>query len=106
MDLRRTLNRRPDNSYNQAVRDVLGSPGERRPDALALTWAHQIAWATHGDTGMDELEQLSNITSRYDVPLDAVLEERRRQQNTAPVVPAYRPATGSRAPARRVSRLA
>lgn len=106
MDLWRAPTRRPVKAYDQAVGDVLGSPNGRHPDTLALTWAHQIAWAAHGGPGLDELERLSATAARYDVPLDAVLDERRRQEKAPPVVPAHRPAIEPKAPLRKFSRPA
>jgi hypothetical protein len=90
MPLRRALlPRRPVTAYEQSVRDVLGAPGKRPADSLALTWAHEIAWASHGSS-LDELEQLAATAERYGVSLDRVLHERELQQQSAPVVPAQR----------------
>jgi hypothetical protein len=99
---RALLPRGPVTSYAQAVRDVLGSPGKRPTDSLALNWAHQIAWAAHGSS-LDELEQLAATAERYGASLVQVLHERELQRGTAPVVPAHRrePTTSTTTPARR-----
>jgi hypothetical protein len=90
MSLRRArLPRRPVTSYENAVRAVLDSPGKGSTDGLALTWAHQIAWAAHSGS-LDELEQLAATAERYGVPLAEVLREREKQRQTTRVVPATR----------------
>jgi hypothetical protein len=81
--------RRPVTSYEHSVRAVLGSPGTRPTDSLALNWAHQIAWAAHGRS-LDELEQLAATAERYGVPLDDVLREREKQLLAAGLIPAHR----------------
>lgn len=70
-------------SYEQLVCDVVGN---RVPDALAVLWAHQIAWrqAPHGD----EAQKLRATAERYGLDWRDVLKE---QANSAPaVVPARR----------------
>jgi hypothetical protein len=86
---RALLPRRSVTSYEQSVRDVLGSPGLYPVDSLGVSWAHQIAWAAHSGS-LDELEQLSATAARYGVPLDLVLQERAEQRRARPVVPASR----------------
>jgi hypothetical protein len=95
---RALLPRRPVSSYELAVRNVLGSPAKRPTDALALNWAHQIAWAAHGSS-LDELEQIAATADRYGVPLERVLHEREEQRKSAPVLPAHRRELSSPPPA-------
>ena len=82
--------RRARSTYEAMMRDVLGPPGRGGKDTLALIWAHQIAWAAHGTSVLDELELLGAAAHRYDLPLDDVLTELRQVQQAPPVVPAGR----------------
>ena len=82
--------RRAQGSYERALRDVVGPPGRRPVDCLALLWAHQIAWAAHGTPLLEELDRLGEAARRYDLPLEDVLAELRHQQAAPPVVPAGR----------------
>lgn len=107
MDLRRLLTpRRPVSPYQHAIRDVLGPPARRHPDTLAVLWAHQIAWAAHGGAGADELDLLSSTAAQYHVSLEAVLEERCRQQSAGRVMPAHRPTPDATTSVRKLSRPA
>lgn len=79
-------------AYERALRTVVGPP--RRPtEALALVWAHEIAWTDIDQTGLDELELLASVARAYGVSMADVLDERTRQQRLGPVVaaPARRP---------------
>lgn len=80
-------------AYDRAFRAVVG-PSGRRIEALALVWAHEIAWAEIDQSGLDELEQLASVAATYGVPMTEVLDERTRQQQRGPVIaaPARRPA--------------
>lgn len=97
--LRRRVHRpHPASPYERAVYDVLGSPRRHHTDGLAIWWAHQIAWATHGAPELDEDAELVKTTARYAVPLEEVLQQRQRALTTRPVVPANRPSNPRHGP--------
>lgn len=85
--------RRARGAYDVMVRDVVGPPGRRNLDTLALVWAHQIAWAANRTQALDELELLGAAAHRYGLPLEEVLAELRQVQQAPPVVPAGRGTT-------------
>ncbi len=90
--------------YDQAAQAALGSPGRKATTALAVAFAHDIAWsaaqAGPSRPGLDGADAaLARLAERYGLAPAAVQAERARLRSGAAVQPAQAPRSRGARPA-------